>query len=289
MISSAGKGRRLSGLQIEGLRVAIGGREVLRGVDVHVEPGSCVGLVGESGSGKSLTALASLGLLPRVARVTAGRVLLGGKETVTPDRDRTAQVRGSGIAMIFQSPRAALNPVLRVGRQVERVLQRKGVRGDLRRRSVELLAAVGLLQPDKVARQYPHELSGGMCQRVMIAMGIACEPQILVADEPTTALDVTVQADILDLIGDLRSRTGMGVLLISHDLGVVAERCGSISVMRHGKIIEAGATRTVMNSPCHPFTAELVRDVMRSAQTADLPARPSPGGPAEASAREAQG
>ncbi len=169
------------------------------------------------------------------------------------------------------------------------MLQRKGVRGDLRRRSVELLAAVGLLQPDKVARQYPHELSGGMCQRVMIAMGIACEPQILVADEPTTALDVTVQADILDLIGDLRSRTGMGVLLISHDLGVVAERCGSISVMRHGKIIEAGATRTVMNSPCHPFTAELVRDVMRSAQTADLPARPSPGGPAEASAREAQG
>ena len=271
----------MSGLQIEGLCVSIGDREMLRAVDLHVEPGTCAGLVGESGSGKSLTALASLGLLPRVARVKAGRVLLAGDEILTPDRDRTATVRGSGIAMIFQSPRAALNPVLRVGHQVERVLRRKGQRDDLTRRCVELLGAVGLPEPGKVARLYPHELSGGMCQRVMIAMGIASEPQILIADEPTTALDVTVQADILDLLDDLRSRTGLGILLISHDLSVVAARCESVSVMRQGAIVEAGASRTVMNSPRHPFTAELVCDLTQPPEIGSLPAQSSSLGPAD--------
>jgi len=251
----------MSGLQIEGLCLSIGDRDVLRAVDLHVAPGICVGLVGESGSGKSLTALASLGLLPRLTRVKAGRILLGGDEILTPDRDRTATVRGSGIAMIFQSPRAALNPVLRVGHQVKRVLRRNGQHDDLTRRCVELLGAVGLPEPGKIARLYPHELSGGMYQRVMIAMGIASEPQVLIADEPTTALDVTVQADILDLLDDLRSRTGLGMLLISHDLSVVAERCESVCVMRRGAIVEAGASRTVLTSPRHPFTAELVGDL----------------------------
>ena len=265
----------MSGLAIEGLCVSIGDRDVLRAVDLHAEPGSWTGLVGESGSGKSLTALASLGLLPRVARVTAGRILLGGDEILTADRDRTATVRGSGIAMIFQSPRAALNPVLRVGRQVERVLQRNGQHRGLTRRCVELLGAVGLPEPGQVARLYPHELSGGMCQRVMIAMGIASAPQILIADEPTTALDVTVQADILDLLDDLRSRTGLGLLLISHDMSVVAERCEWISVMRQGAIVETGASRTVINSPTHPFTAELVRDLTHSPETRGWPAQSS--------------
>jgi ABC-type dipeptide/oligopeptide/nickel transport system ATPase component len=200
---------------------------------------------------------------------------------VTPVRDRTAKVRGSGIAMIFQSPRAALNPVLRVGHQVERVLRRKDRRDDMTQRCVELLGAVGLAEPDKVARVYPHELSGGMCQRVMIAMGIASEPQVLIADEPTTALDVTVQADILDLLDDLRSRTGMGMLLISHDLSVVAERCESISVMRHGAIVEADASQTVINSPKHPFTAELVRDVTHSPEAGGLPTQSSSVAPAD--------
>jgi peptide/nickel transport system ATP-binding protein len=279
----------VSGLEIAGLCVSVGDRDVLRAVDLHVQPGACVGLVGESGSGKSLTALATLGLLPRAARVTAGRILLGGDETVTPDRDRTAQVRGSGIAMIFQSPRAALNPVLRVGRQVERVLRRRRQDGDPARRCGELLGAVGLPEPEKVARLYPHELSGGMCQRVMIAMGIASEPQVLIADEPTTALDVTVQADILDLLDDLRSRTGMGVLLISHDMSVVAERCESICVMRRGTIVEAGASRTVISSPRHPFTAELARDVTRAPETKSPPGPSSPAGPADDPAREAHG
>ena len=271
----------MPGLQIDGLRIAIGDRDVVRAVDLAVEPGSCRGLVGESGSGKSLTALASLGLLPRAARITAGRILLGGDETVTPDRDRTGGVRGSGIAMIFQSPRAALNPVLRVGHQVERVLRRKDQHGDPRKRCVELLGAVGLGEPDKAARLYPHELSGGMCQRVMIAMGIASEPQVLIADEPVTALDVTVQADILDLLDELRSRTGMGMLLISHDLSVVAERCESISVMWQGAIVESGPSGTVISSPRHPFTTDLVRDLAHPPETKDRPTYLSPAAPAD--------
>jgi ABC-type glutathione transport system ATPase component len=271
----------MPGLDIEGLCVSIGERDVLRGVDLHVEPGTCVGLVGASGSGKSLTALASLGLLPHAARVKSGRILLGGHEIVTRDRDRTATVRGSGIAMIFQSARAALNPVLRVGNQVERVLRRQGRHGDLTGRCVELLGAMGLEEPDKVARTYPHELSGGMCQRVMIAMGIASEPQVLIADEPTTALDVTVQADILDLLDGLRSRTGMGMLLISHDLSMVAERCESISVLRHGAIVEAGTSQTVINSPRHPFTTALVRESTHSPEANRPPAQPSSAAPAD--------
>ena len=279
----------MPGLEIDGLCISIGDHDVVHAVDLQVKPGTCVGLVGASGSGKSLTALASLGLLPRAARVTAGRILLGGDETVTPGRDRTAVVRGSGIAMIFQSPRAALNPVLRVGHQVARVLRRKGQHDDLKQRCIELLGAVGLLEPDKVARLYPHELSGGMCQRIMIAMGIAVEPLILIADEPTTALDVTVQADILDLLDDLRSRTGMGMLLISHDMSVVAERCESISVMWQGAIVEEGTSATVINSPRHPFTAELVRDLAHLPETGGLPAQSSSTRPADDPAREAGG
>jgi ABC-type dipeptide/oligopeptide/nickel transport system ATPase component len=258
------------GLTIDDLHVAFGEREVLHGVGLEVEVGACVGLVGESGSGKSLTALTTLGLLPRAARVTAGEILLDGERIIAPGQDDTRIVRGSGIAMIFQSPRAALNPVLRVGRQVERVLRRKG-RRDAYGRSVEILGAVGLLEPEKVARLFPHELSGGMCQRVMIAMAIASEPRILLADEPTTALDVTVQADILDLLEDLRERTGMGMLLISHDLSVVAERCDSICVMWQGSVVESGSVDAVIGSPKHPFTAELVSDLAGSS--------PSPGNP----------
>jgi ABC-type dipeptide/oligopeptide/nickel transport system ATPase component len=249
-------------LSIAGLCVSIHGRQVLNGVDLEVTPGTCVGLVGESGSGKSMTALAALGLTPRGAAVDGGRILLADQVIVSPGVDRTSTIRGSGIAMIFQSPRAALNPVLRAGHQVERVLRRKGYRDDLKKRAAELLGSVGLLEPEKVARRYPHELSGGMCQRVLIAMGIASEPSVLIADEPTTALDVTVQADILDLLDELRARTGMGLLLISHDLSVVAERCGSISVMLAGKVVEAGPTATVLSQPQHSFTAALVRDLV---------------------------
>jgi ABC-type dipeptide/oligopeptide/nickel transport system ATPase component len=277
------------GLEIGGLRVALGDREVLRGVDLRVEVGACAGLVGESGSGKSLTALATLGLLPHGARVLAGRILLDDEEIVAPGRDVTQAVRGSGIAMIFQSPRAALNPALRVGRQVERVLRRRDRRGSRAERSVEILGSVGLLEPEKVARLFPHELSGGMCQRIMIAMAIASEPRVLLADEPTTALDVTVQADILDLLEDLRLRTGMGMLLISHDLSVVAERCDSISVMWKGSIVEAGPSDAVIRSPSHAFTADLVRDLAESALPPAQPAPRPPAPQAAETARRAEG
>ena len=279
----------MSGLIIEGLCISIGERDVLRAVDLRVEPGTCVGLVGESGSGKSLTALASLGLLPRTARVKAGRILLGDDEILTPGQDRTAGVRGSGIAMIFQSPRAALNPVLPVGHQVERVLRRNGHRHHLRRSCVELLRSVGLLEPEQVAGLYPHELSGGMCQRIMIAMGIASEPQILIADEPTTALDVTVQADILDLLDDLRNRINMGMLLISHDLSVVAERCQMTSVMLKGAIVESNTCRALIDSPGHPFTAGLVRDLTQSPAADEWPVQASAADSGQASSQEAAG
>jgi ABC-type dipeptide/oligopeptide/nickel transport system ATPase component len=251
----------MEGLAVHGLHVAFGDREVLRGVELTVEMGSFVGLVGESGSGKSLTALTTLGLLPRGARVVGGSIFLDDEEIVGPGRDGTADVRGSGIAMIFQSPLAALNPLMRVGRQLERVLRRKGRTGKVEQRCIELFGAVGFQDPEQVVRLYPHELSGGMCQRVMIAMGIASEPRVLLADEPTSSLDVTVQADILDLLEELKARTGMGMLLISHDLSVVAERCSSISVMWQGSVVESGPTSDVLGSPRHPFTRQLVRDL----------------------------
>jgi len=234
---------------------------VLRGVDLHVDRGACIGLVGGSGSGKSLTALSALGLLPRGAKVTAGCIRLDDREIASPERECPKDIRGSEISMIFQSPRSALNPLLRVGRQVERVLSQRGHGSGVSQRALELLDAVGLFEPEKVARLYPHELSGGMCQRVMIAMGVASEPAILLADEPTTALDVTVQRDILDLLDAMRARTGMGVLLVSHDLSVIAERCSDIAVMAQGKIVESGPAERVLGSPVHPFTQELVRDM----------------------------
>ncbi len=243
--------------------MAFGEREVLHGVDLTVEPGAITGLVGESGSGKSLTALAALGLLPRGARVNGGEILLDGKLLVAQRVDAAGSVRGSGIAMIFQSPRAALDPLLRAGRQVERVLRRRGMsRWDASERMLSLLSSLGMQDARQVARLYPHELSGGMCQRVVIAMAIASEPRVLLADEPTTALDVTVQAEILDLLDELRERTGMGTLLISHDLSVVAERCSVMSVMREGRIVDHGQTADVLRNPQQPFTADLVRDLL---------------------------
>lgn len=254
----------MSGLDIQNLHLQIGEPEVLQGVDLHVEQGACIGLVGGSGSGKSLTALTTLGLLPRGAKVTAGAIRLDDREIVSTSRQCPAELRGSEISMIFQSPRSALNPLLRVGRQVERVLGVKGHRSGISQRVLELLEAVGMFQPEMVARLYPHELSGGMCQRIMIAMGVASEPAILLADEPTTALDVTVQREILDLLDRMRARIGMGVLLVSHDLSVIAERCSHIAVMSQGAIVETGTAEQILAKPKHPFTEELVRDLVEA-------------------------
>ena len=250
-------------LSIRGLTVDFKGEtgavRAVDGVDLDLEAGRTLALVGESGSGKSTVALAPLGLLPRNARV-AGSALLGGVELLGLPEAALRPVRGGRIGMVFQEPMTSLNPVLTVGEQLREVLQAHGLcRGRAARgRAVELLAEVGIADPADRAGAYPHELSGGMRQRVMIATALAAGPEVLVADEPTTALDVTVQAQILDLFRALRDRRGMAVLLVTHDLGVVAELADQVAVMQAGRVVEAGPTQQVLDDPRHAYTRQLL-------------------------------
>ena len=246
-------------LEITSLAVSFDGAAALHGVDLTIRRGESLGLVGESGCGKSVTWLAALGLLPRKARVS-GSVRLEGAELLgAPERTLDA-VRGGRIAMIFQDPASALNPVLRLGRQVgEALALHRGISGRaIRAASKRLFDLVGI--PDAVRRldAYPHELSGGQNQRVMIAMALAGEPDLLVADEPTTALDVTIQAQILELIGDVRRETGMALVLISHDLGVISETCERVCVMYAGRVVESASAEALFASPRHPYTRGLL-------------------------------
>lgn len=249
-----------SELRVEGLRVAFadGRREVVRGVSLTVAGGGSLGLVGESGSGKSLTCRAILGLLPRGA-VAEGRILVDGVP-VLDGRQRSRAPGEAPIGMVFQDPLAALNPLLRVGTSVAQVIQaRDGKdRRTASKQAVEALGRVGIRDPARQARRYPHQLSGGMRQRVLIAMALALRPQLLLADEPTSAVDVLVQAGILELLQRLRRETGMSLLIVSHDLGVVANVCERIAVMYAGEIVEEGETRAVLRSPAHPYTRGLV-------------------------------
>jgi oligopeptide/dipeptide ABC transporter ATP-binding protein len=226
-----------------------------------LESGKMMGLVGESGCGKSVTARTLMRLLEQPSgRVLKGEVLLEGRDVLTLPLEAMRRIRGKEIAMIFQEPMTALNPVHRVGRQiVENILlhQEIGANAALKR-AVELMERVGIPAPDERINDYPHQLSGGMRQRVMIAMALSCNPKILIADEPTTALDVTVQAQILDLIKRLQKDTGMAVILITHDLGVVAETCDDVAVMYAGRIVERGPVETVFRSPQHPYTKGLM-------------------------------
>ena len=244
---------------IEGLRVAFDGMEVLHGVDIQVAPGESLGLVGESGSGKSVTWLAALGLLPRRARVS-GSVRLAGQELLGAPPSVLDRVRGGRIATVPQDPASALNPVHRVGTQVaEAVRLHRGLDGAAARaEAVRLLDQVGIPDARRRFGLYPHEMSGGQNQRVMIATALAGRPELLVADEPTTALDVTVQAGILDLLRRLRAETGMALVLISHDLGVVAETCDRVLVMYAGRIVEAGPAAAVLADPLHPYADGLL-------------------------------
>ncbi len=255
-------------LQVEDLAVEFrtdqGPALAVEGVSFEVGPGRVVGLVGESGCGKSATALAVMGLLPRdIGRVAQGEIRFEG-ETLTglPER-RLQDLRGRRLAMIFQEPMTALNPVLTAGEQVAEVLRRhQGLgRGAAWDRATALLEQVGIPAPAQRAHDYPHQLSGGMRQRVMIAMAIACEPRLLIADEPTTALDVTVQAQMLDLLRELTERTGLSILLITHDLGVVAQTCDELLVMYAGRIVEAAPVRPLLRGPRHPYTRGLLRSV----------------------------
>ncbi len=251
----------------------------LERVGFDVQRGETVGVVGESGSGKSVTALTIVGLLDPAARVTAGRVIFGGLDLFTARPEELEEYRGREVSMIFQSPRTALNPIRPVGAQIGDVLRRHAniPRDRVRDRAIELLARVQIPDPARRYRAYPFELSGGMCQRVMIALALACSPALLIADEPTTGLDVTTQAAILELLRALAAETHMATLLITHDLGVVAERCDRVVVMHAGHVVETGPTADLFAAPRHPYTAKLIASTPRPRATlADL--IPIPGG-----------
>ena len=239
--------------------------QAVDGACLRVEAGEVVGLVGESGSGKSVTAMAILRLLRPPARVVDGRIRFEGRDLNALAEDEMRAVRGARISMVFQSPRTALNPVLPVGRQIARLLARHGgvAPGEAWERAVGMLREAGIAEPERRARQYAHQLSGGMCQRVMIAMALATNPRLLIADEPTTGLDVSIAAQILELLRDLGRRTGAAILLITHDLGVVARLCDRVVVMHAGQTVEWAGVRELFHAPAHPYTRALLRSIPR--------------------------
>jgi oligopeptide/dipeptide ABC transporter ATP-binding protein len=254
-------------LEVHDLHVEIPlSRGTVRAVDgasFTVRRGEALGLVGESGSGKSMTLRAILGLLPRPAHITAGEVLLDGTNLITLPASRMRDLRGKSVSMIFQEPMTALNPVMRVGTQIaEAPLAHLGYsRSKARARALDLMGLVGIPDPARRAQAYPHELSGGMRQRVMIAIALSCEPKLILCDEPTTALDVTIQDQILKLLLSLRSDFGMSVVFVTHDLAVVAETCQSVAVMYAGQVVETGTVHDVFHEPRHPYTLGLLRSV----------------------------
>jgi peptide/nickel transport system ATP-binding protein len=268
-------------LEVRGLSVSFRsqGGEVLAldDVSLRVDPGEIVGVVGESGCGKSTFGLSVMGLLPDSATVRGDGVLLAGRDLLTLSPAQLRRVRGSEIGMIFQEPMTSLNPVMPVGRQISEVLRRhrRMTRQAAAARTVELLELVGIPDPVRRSRARPHQLSGGMRQRVMIAIAVACEPKLLIADEPTTALDVTVQAQILDLLRSLRDRVNLAIVLITHNLGVIATMADRVAIMYAGRKVEEGRTRDVLDTPRHPYTARLLAATPQSARTA--PARTGSG------------
>jgi ABC-type dipeptide/oligopeptide/nickel transport system ATPase component len=248
-------------LEVKGLKTYFytedGVVKAVDGVDFVVYPKEVFGLVGESGCGKSVTSLSIMRLISKPGRVVEGEILFDGQDLLKMSETDMTHVRGNRISMIFQQPQTALNPVFRVGDQIAEVLgiHQDFGREDGRKRAVELLKMVGIPEAERRAQSYPHELSGGMAQRVMIAMGLACVPELLIADEPTTALDVTIQAQILDLMRDLRNKVGASVVLITHDLGVVAEMAERVAVMYAGRIVEQNEVKNLFANPRHPYTS----------------------------------
>jgi peptide/nickel transport system ATP-binding protein len=232
-------------------------------VSFEIRHGETLGLVGESGSGKSVTAFSIVQLIDRPGRITAGRVMFQGRNLLDMQPEELRDVRGAGIGFVFQEPAAALNPVMRVGGQIAEALLVHGLatRRDARARAVELLRAVHIPDPEARVDDYPHQLSGGMRQRVMLAVALACRPSLVIADEPTTALDVTVQAQILDLLRELKRAFDLSLLLITHDLGVIAETADRVAVMFRGRIVEEGPVRRILRAPTHEYTQRLVGSV----------------------------
>jgi oligopeptide/dipeptide ABC transporter ATP-binding protein len=236
------------------------------GVSFEVPRGTTVGVVGESGCGKSVTAFSIMRLLPRPqGRILGGQILFEGRDLIQASVEDMSQVRGARIGMVYQEPQSALNPVQNVGRQISEVLLRHETRDrkEAWNRSVELLRRVGIPSPEIRAREYPHQLSGGMRQRVGIAMALACRPALLIADEPTTALDVTIQAQILELLRELQREMGMSIILITHDLGVIAENCQEVVVMYAGRVVERAPVGRLFAEPAHPYTRGLLASIPR--------------------------
>jgi peptide/nickel transport system ATP-binding protein len=251
-------------LAISDLEISFGGRQVVSIDDLRLDHAEILGLAGESGSGKSMTTLAILGLAHTVGATVTGSITLDGRELTGLSQEDLRQIRGRRIAAIFQSPSTAFNPVYRVGTLLTKALRLHGAsKAEARDRAAEAMRQV-LLAPD-LMRRYPSQLSGGQLQRVAIAVAVALRAEILLADEPTSALDVTVQAEVLDLLRDLRESIGMSILFISHDLAVVAELCDRVAVMRSGLIVEQGPTSRVLSAPAHPYTAELLESVPKLA------------------------
>jgi oligopeptide/dipeptide ABC transporter ATP-binding protein len=254
-------------LDVRDLRVELplsrGTVHAVDGASLSVAPGEAFGLVGESGCGKSMTLRAIMGLLPRPGHIAGGEVLFEGEDLVTASPGRLRQVRGGSIAMIFQEPMTALNPVMRVGDQIAEAPQvHLGLsRTAARERALDLMRRVGIPDPVRRARAYPHELSGGLRQRIMIAIALSCDPKLILCDEPTTALDVTIQDQILKLLLNLRREFGVSVVFVTHDLAVVAETCEQLAVMYAGQIVETGTVDEVFRAPRHPYTLGLLRSV----------------------------
>jgi len=238
-----------------------GNARVLDHVSLDIAPGKILGIVGESGCGKSMTALSIMGLVPNPpGKITSGTIQLNGQDLATLDEDTLCDIRGSEIGMIFQEPMTSLNPVFTVGEQIAESVRvhENASKEAAMARAVEMLKAVDIPEPAIRARAYPHQLSGGMRQRVMIAMALACRPKLLIADEPTTALDATVQAQIFDLLQDLQSETGTAIMLITHDMGAIAELADDVAVMYAGRIVELGSVSEVLTNPQHPYTQGLI-------------------------------
>ena len=263
-------------LSIEGLRTAVrtssGEVAAVDGVSVSVAKGKTLGIVGESGCGKSVLSLSIMRLVPQPGRITAGKIMFDGRDLLTLPPAEMRDIRGSRIAMIFQEPMTSLNPVFTVGDQITEAMRahdRRTSGAALKAKAIEALERVRIPAPARRFDEYPHQMSGGMRQRVMIAMALACSPDLLIADEPTTALDVTVQAQILDLLRDLQQQTGMAIILITHDLGIVAEMATEVAVMYAGRVVERASGTAIFDDPQHPYTLGLLGSIPRVEETHD--------------------
>ena len=232
-------------------------------VSFSIQPGEILGLVGESGCGKSVTSLSIMKLLARNSKISNGEILLNGKDLLKEDKKGMRKIRGREVAMIFQEPMNSLNPCMRIEKQLTEaiLLHNNFSKEEAHNRAFEVLRSVGIPEPDMTLKSYPHQLSGGMCQRVMIAMALSCHPKLLIADEPTTALDVTIQAQILSLMNRLKNETGTSIMLITHDLGVVAQVADNVNVMYAGKVVETAPVEELFSNPKHPYTVGLMNSM----------------------------